>query len=98
MTAEKWGACWGPGQEALVVADVAAQSDQILLAVHQPPFLRSMPVRAARTSARGRGAEPRRDPRAVARPTVDSEPREHTLVLPIIGRAGNREVAPDQVA
>src|SRR5690242_4692358 len=39
-----WEACWPEGQDRLIVADVAAQSDEVLLAVHQPPRLLEMPV------------------------------------------------------
>jgi hypothetical protein len=88
VVTEHWEACWQPGQEPLVVADVAAQSDQVLLAVHQPPRLREMPVplpgRRSEAIAQARDA----DQQMLLDQLLTSQPREHTLVIPIIGEPG----------
>jgi hypothetical protein len=88
MSDGHWRACWPSGQEGLVVADVAAQTDQVLLAVHQPPRLKEMPVplpgQRAEAIAQARDA----DQEELLERLVTPEPREHTLVIPIIGEPG----------
>jgi hypothetical protein len=88
MSDGHWKACWPTGQESLVVADVAAQTDQVLLAVHQPPRLKEMPVplpgqrSEAIAQAQDAGQE------ELLERLMTPEPREHTLVIPIIGEPG----------
>lgn len=88
MTVQQpWPACWKPAQERLVVADVAAQNDNILLAVHEAPVLRRL-----RVPLRGR-------PPAVGdgSPATQQQLRDHflgpapdegTLIVPLIGSPG----------
>ena len=62
VSQQYWEACWPVGQDSLIVADVAAQSDEVLLAVHQPPRLLEMPVplpgRRAEAAAQSHEATP----------------------------------------
>jgi hypothetical protein len=82
---ESWSACWKPAQEHLVVADVAAQEDNVLLAVHEAPLLRRR-----RVPLRGQTGAP--GVPATQQDLVDHflgpAPEERTLIMPIIGAPG----------
>lgn len=88
MNDTHWEACWPAGQERLVVADVAAVTDQVLLAVHQPPRLKVMPVplpgRRSEAIAQARDT----DQEELLAQLMMPQSREHTLVIPIIGEPG----------
>jgi hypothetical protein len=84
---EPWGACWPAGQEALIVADVAAQDPRILLAVHQPMAMQRVPVplpgqRPSRVS------EPDSTEHDLLRLLLEGQSPEGTLLVPIIGAPG----------
>jgi hypothetical protein len=85
---QHWECCWPQGQDALVVADVAAQSERILLAVHQPPPLRQMPVPlpGRRHEAEAQSREATQED--LLDQLIQVETREHTLVIPIVGVPG----------
>lgn len=82
---EPWSACWKPKQEQLVVADVAAQDDNVLLAVHESPQLRRR-----RVPLRGRKSEegvPATEGDLLEH-LLGPAPDERTLLVPIIGSPG----------
>ncbi len=86
MTAvEPWSACWKPGQENLVVADVAAQEDNVLLAVHDAPDLRCRRVPLP-------GSRPENGTPATQNDLIEHflspAPNEGTLLVPVIGAPG----------
>ncbi len=79
--------CLPPGQQGLVVADVAAQDERFLLAVHQPPAMRRMPVplRGQRAAAHTSDDATQED---VLNLLVDGESAQGTLIVPIVGAPG----------
>lgn len=83
-----WQACWPTGQDALVVADVAAQSEAVLLAVHQPPALLQMPVPlpGRRREAEAEASEATQD--TLLEQLLATETLERTLIIPIVGVPG----------
>src|SRR5216117_2199227 len=85
---QHWKACWPSGQDALVVTDVAAQSEHVLLAVHQPPPLRQMPVPlpGRRREAEAESFETTQE--SLREQLLAPDIREHTLVIPILGLPG----------
>ena len=86
-SAGPWPACWKPDQEGLVVADVAAQADNLLLAVHQEPALRRLrvPLRGQRPPAESRKRATQRD---LLEHFLGPAPAEGTLIVPLIGAPG----------
>lgn len=82
-----WPACWKPDQAGLIVTDVAAQDDNILLAVHQEPQLRSLrvPLRGQRPPAGSGEPKTQRD---LFDHFVGPAPAEGTLIVPLIGAPG----------
>ena len=82
---EPWVACWKPAQEHLVVADVAAQDDNVLLAVHEAPQLRRrrVPLRGQR-GAEGVAA----NQQDLLEHFLGPAPEERTLIVPLIGAPG----------
>ena len=88
MSSQAWESCWKPGQDALIVTDVAAQDQKILLAVHQPPVITQMPVPlpGRRHDAAAQASESSQE--ELYRHLLDGTPREGTLVVPIIGKPG----------
>ena len=84
---QPWPACWQPDQEHLVVADVAAQEDNLLLAVHEEPTLRRLrvPLRGRRPPA---GAGELATQRELLEHLLGPPPAERTLIVPLIGAPG----------
>lgn len=82
---EPWAACWKPAQQHLVVADVAAQEDNVLLAVHEAPQLRRrrVPLRGQR-AAEGSSATQQ----DLLKHFLGPAPEERTLIVPLIGAPG----------
>jgi hypothetical protein len=71
----------------LVVADVAAQDDRILLAVHEEPVIRRRPVPLrGQVWSVGSGDPSSQD--ELLSHLLESEPREGTLIVPIVGAPG----------
>lgn len=85
-TTERWPACWAPGQD-LVVAEVAAQTDELLLAVHRPPELRVLPVPQQGTVPQP-GSGETSNQKALLAHVVEAEAPEKTLIVPVIGAPG----------
>lgn len=88
MVSDRWEACWPEGQDRLIVADVAAQSDEVLLAVHQPPRLLEMPVPLPGRRAEAAAQSHEATQEMLLEQLMVAQPREHTLVIPIIGEPG----------
>lgn len=85
--AEQYGSCWRPGQGRLVVADVAAQSEQVMLAVHQPQSMLSLPVLERGMPASDVDShELPQD--GLLEHLLTGESPEGTLIVPIIGAPG----------
>jgi hypothetical protein len=82
---ESWAACWKPSQQHLVVADVAAQHDNVLLAVHEAPLLRRrrVPLRG-RSDAEGAPATQQ----DLLEHFLGPAPEERTLIVPLTGAPG----------
>jgi hypothetical protein len=83
---DRWPACWAPGQD-LVVADVAAQQDELLLAVHSPPELRTLPVPQRGNVPRPGDGEPSSQDVLLDHVLGAAAP-EKTLIVPVIGAPG----------
>ena len=83
---ERWPACWQPGQD-LVVAEVAAQKNELLLAVHRSPELRMLPV-PQRGSVPRPGDGESSSQEALRDHVLESEVPEGTLIVPVFGAPG----------
>src|SRR3954447_24328237 len=85
--AAQYASCWRAGQGDLVVADVAAQHEQVMLAVHQPQSMLSLPiVERGMPSHSVDAVEFTQDD--LLTHLIDGDSAEGTLIVPIIGAPG----------